>query len=181
MVHGGLRCRVIHFKLFSSLHSLGDRHAENILFDFKTGDCVHVDFACLFEKGKTLDVPERVPFRLTQNMVDAFGIQKYEGVFRRACEVTMSVLRANKDMLMNVLETFIHDPLVEWSKILDSKRRISPLQVIDKKLQGIPLEDEEDNKAMPLSVQGQVHWLIQEATSQENLSKMYVWWSKYLY
>ena len=29
---------------------LGDRHGENILFDDTNGDCVHVDFNCLFEK-----------------------------------------------------------------------------------------------------------------------------------
>lgn len=29
---------------------LGDRHGENILFDAKCGDCVHVDFNCLFKK-----------------------------------------------------------------------------------------------------------------------------------
>lgn len=45
---------------------LGDRHSENILFDATTGDCVHVDYSCLFNKGESLAVPERVPFRLTQ-------------------------------------------------------------------------------------------------------------------
>ena len=29
---------------------LGDRHGENILLDTNTGDVVHVDFNCLFEK-----------------------------------------------------------------------------------------------------------------------------------
>lgn len=29
---------------------LGDRHGENILFDSFTGECVHVDFNCLFNK-----------------------------------------------------------------------------------------------------------------------------------
>lgn len=29
---------------------LGDRHGENILFDSKCGDCVHVDFNCLFNR-----------------------------------------------------------------------------------------------------------------------------------
>jgi len=45
---------------------LGDRHGENILFDSTTGDCVHVDFSCLFDRGLLLDKPEVVPFRLTQ-------------------------------------------------------------------------------------------------------------------
>jgi len=29
---------------------LGDRHCENILLDSNTGDTVHVDFNCLFER-----------------------------------------------------------------------------------------------------------------------------------
>jgi hypothetical protein len=33
---------------------LGDRHTENILLDVTNGECVHVDFDCLFDKGLTL-------------------------------------------------------------------------------------------------------------------------------
>lgn len=33
---------------------LGDRHLENILLDINSGDVVHVDFNCLFEKVYTL-------------------------------------------------------------------------------------------------------------------------------
>lgn len=43
------------------------------------------------------------------------------GVFRIACEITMGLLRENKDTLMTVLDPFIHDPLVEWE---DEKRKI---------------------------------------------------------
>lgn len=35
---------------------LGDRHCENILLDANTGDVVHVDFNCLFEKVRVVDV-----------------------------------------------------------------------------------------------------------------------------
>jgi len=45
---------------------LGDRHGENLLLDSVSGDIVHVDFSCLFDKGITLQQPEVVPFRLTQ-------------------------------------------------------------------------------------------------------------------
>lgn len=33
---------------------LGDRHGENILFDSTNGDCVHVDFNCLFNRVECL-------------------------------------------------------------------------------------------------------------------------------
>jgi Phosphatidylinositol 3- and 4-kinase len=65
------------------------RAGENILIDAGTGDAVHVDFSCLFDKGLTLEKPEMVPFRLTQNMIDAFGVSGHEGAFRRACEISM--------------------------------------------------------------------------------------------
>ncbi len=32
-----------------------------------------------------------VPFRLTQNMIDGFGVSGHEGVFRRCCEITLEV------------------------------------------------------------------------------------------
>lgn len=79
-----------------------------------TGDTVHVDLNCLFDKGTTFEIPERVPFRLTQNLVDALGVTGCEGAFRRAAEISMAVLRDNKDSLMSVLEAMVHDPLVEW-------------------------------------------------------------------
>lgn len=42
---------------------LGDRHGENLLLDGTNAAVVHCDFSCLFNKGETLDWPERVPFR----------------------------------------------------------------------------------------------------------------------
>ena len=59
---------------FSQLVFTGDRHAENIMFDCSTGGIVHVDFDCLFNKGDSFDWPEMVPFRLTHNLVDVFGV-----------------------------------------------------------------------------------------------------------
>ena len=59
------------------------------MIDARSGDCVHVDFSCLFDRGLSLEKPELVPFRLTQNIVDAFGPAGYEGPFRRCCEITM--------------------------------------------------------------------------------------------
>jgi len=53
------------------------------------------------------------------------GVTGYNGVFRKAGEVTMRLLRANTDTLMSVLESFIHDPLVEWNR----KKVISSLIV----------------------------------------------------
>lgn len=51
------------WSMVGHLVGLGDRHGENILLDRSTGDVVHVDFSCLFDRGLTLEKPELVPFR----------------------------------------------------------------------------------------------------------------------
>ncbi|CAN8236301.1 unnamed protein product [Cochlearia groenlandica] len=155
---------------------LGDRHGENILFDSTSGDCVHVDFSCLFDKGLQLEKPELVPFRLTQNMIDGLGITGYEGNFMRVCEITLTVLRTHRETLMSILETFIHDPLVEWTKTHKSsgvevqnphaQRAISSIEA---RLRGVVV-------GVPLPVEGQARRLIADAVSLENLGKMYIWW-----
>mmetsp|Transcript_33965 Transcript_33965/g.75441 ORF Transcript_33965/g.75441 Transcript_33965/m.75441 type:complete len:411 (+) Transcript_33965:1-1233(+) len=95
---------------------LGDRHTENILMDVCSGECVHVDFDCLFDKGLSLARPEIVPFRLTPNMVDAMGVSGVEGAYRRTLEVVLGVLRENADALLSVLEPFLRDPTVAWTR-----------------------------------------------------------------
>lgn len=171
---------------------LGDRHGENILFDSTRGDCVHVDFNCLFNKGETFDWPERVPFRLTQNMLHAMGPLGFEGVFRRACEVTMTVMRDQKDPLTSVLRTLIYDPLVEWSKPsrsrstalaesgeINNKKAQVHVRDIEQRLQGI-LKTKHKARGLPLSIEGHVDYLIREATDPKNLCQMYVGWAAYL-
>ncbi|KAI0751060.1 hypothetical protein C8Q80DRAFT_1099585 [Daedaleopsis nitida] len=166
---------------------LGDRHCENILLDTNCGDIVHVDFDCLFEKGHVLETPEIVPFRLTQNMVDALGVTGVEGVFRIACEVTLRLLRQNKDCLMNVLDAFVHDPLVEWE---EKRRRLErsnnvvdiravsqdALGPIEEKLQGL-FKAWKAPVGKQLSVSNHVQSLIHQATDNTNLARMYIGWA----
>lgn len=95
---------------------LGDRHGENILFDAANGDIVHVDFNCLFNKGELFEIPEVVPFRLTNNMVHAMGPLGVEGLYRKCCEITLRVLQEQTPTLMSILRPFVYDPLVTWSR-----------------------------------------------------------------
>ncbi|KAG0381061.1 serine/threonine-protein kinase M1 [Mortierella sp. AD032] len=217
---------------------LGDRHGENLLLDERNGDVVHVDFNCLFDAGKLFPKPERVPFRLTHNMVDGMGLSGYDGVYRAACEKTMGVFRENMDSLVSVLEGFLHDPLVEWSNsrkrgqqkdvtgtmaapnggagVEDARMRLlrgrtdskaaataqtaSAMSEAASTADGEPYDEQQAEKAhqhlstirrklngsegqsgmFSLSVVGQVEELIQNATSPENLGKMYIGWSAYL-
>jgi hypothetical protein len=38
--------------------------------------------------------------RLTQNVIDGFGVSGVEGVFRRVCEITLSVLRQHRGSIL---------------------------------------------------------------------------------
>ncbi|KAF8469032.1 hypothetical protein BDZ91DRAFT_776018 [Kalaharituber pfeilii] len=171
------------WSMVGNVLGLGDRHGENILLDETNGDTAHVDFNCLFDKGLTFEKPEMVPFRLTHNMVDGFGVSGYEGPFRRSCEVVTRILRLNEATLMTVLEAFLYDPAVDMNVRKArkhaglSKAPDNPKDVLDgirTKIQGLF-----PGEGMPLSVEGQVQELIRKAVASENLCKMYIGWMSF--
>lgn len=94
---------------------LGDRHLDNVLVDLATGEVVHIDYNVCFEKGKGLRVPEKVPFRMTQNIEMALGVTGIEGTFRIASEHVMKAMRKGRETLLTLLEAFVYDPLVDWT------------------------------------------------------------------
>ena len=158
---------------------LGDRHGENILFEEGNGGTFHVDFNCLFEQGANLAKPELVPFRLTHNMVDAFGAYGYDGPFRKSSELALGILRQNEDTLMTILETFLYDPTTDFigKKKKSSAVPDTPEGVLDSvrnKVRGLlPME------SVPLSVEGHVQELIQQATDPMRLASMYIGWCSF--
>lgn len=99
---------------------LGDRHCHNILLDERTGEVIHIDLGVAFEAGRVLPVPEVVPFRLTRDIVDGFGISGVEGPFRRCAEAVLDALVAHKRAILTRLDVLRYDPLYSWS--------ISPLR-----------------------------------------------------
>jgi ataxia telangiectasia mutated family protein len=114
------------------LVGLGDRHCSNIMINTKTGEILHIDLGIAFDQvrlgkavnsselklciaqGGDLNIPERVPFRLTADMIDGLGSFGVEGVFKRCCEQTLRLLREKADLILAVLEVFRHDPLQKW-------------------------------------------------------------------
>ncbi|KAJ4386405.1 serine/threonine-protein kinase M1 [Gnomoniopsis smithogilvyi] len=167
--------------MVGTILGLGDRHGENVLLEEGNGGVFHVDFNCLFDKGLTFQQPERVPFRLTHNMVAAMGIYGYEGPFRQCSELTLSILRQQEETLMTILEAFIYDPTLDLQR--DKKRkndlvRLNPTSVVEnikRKVRGLL-----PNESIPLGVEGQVEELIKQATNPRNLSSMYIGWCPFL-
>lgn len=119
---------------------LGDRHCQNILLDRVTGQVVHIDLNMIFEAGLQLRIPERVPFRLTRDIVDALGPApptsslieerrfsraKVAIEFLRGAEETLYLLRCQHESILTILQVFKFDPLHKWTHTpLQAARRI---------------------------------------------------------
>jgi serine/threonine-protein kinase ATR len=151
---------------------LGDRHAENVLLQEKTGVCVHVDFACMFDKGRTLGVPEIVPFRMTPNIVHGMGILEWHGSCVSACDIILETFRGKRAKLLTVLSPFASDPLIEWSR----NSRESANQVAKKMLAEVGARLATDASASDDCAQT----LIERASDERNLALMYWGWQPFL-
>jgi serine-protein kinase ATM len=65
-------------------------------------------------QGQSLRIPERVPFRMTCDMIDGMRKCGTQGVFQCCAEETLHILRDRSDVILTVLEVFKHDPLHSW-------------------------------------------------------------------
>lgn len=114
---------------------IGDRHPSNIMIQRETGHVVHIDFGDSFEVAINRDrMPEKVPFRLTRMIVNAFGVTGVNGTFRAACEKYMRLIRDNKSSIIAQLEIFVHEPIFVNNDHDNSKNKI--LDRIIEKLNG---------------------------------------------
>ncbi|OMO91969.1 hypothetical protein CCACVL1_06941, partial [Corchorus capsularis] len=176
---------------------LDDRHTMNILINQATAEVVHIDLGVAFEQGLMLKTP--FPFTLTRDIVDGMSVAGVEGIFRRCCEETLSVMRTDKEALLTIIEVFIHDPLYKWA--------LSPLKALqcqketdddlDTSLEGSQDEYEgnkdgtrallrvkqkldgyEDGEMR--SVHGQVQQLIQDAIDPKRLYQMFPGWGAWM-
>lgn len=101
------------------LVGLGDRHGSNLLIHLRSAELVHIDLGIAFDQNKLLPIPELVPFRLTRNIVDGFGVRGVDGGFRARCQDALHVLRSRRELLLNILDALVHDPLATWVIAVD--------------------------------------------------------------
>ncbi|CAF0985252.1 unnamed protein product [Brachionus calyciflorus] len=202
---------------------LGDRHVQNILIDTNSADVVHIDLGIAFDQGKILPIPETVPFRLTRDVIDGFGICGIEGIFKNCCEATLKLLKNSREQIITIFEVLLYDPLHNWCLSPAKAFMMQQASVFNEQSQaevnessmistfnsstfsGKPNSTQqsltktaEKNKiaerilfqikqkllgyenGTQLSTDGQVNYLINEATNPENLCKIYVGWQPYL-
>lgn len=146
---------------------LGDRHGENILFDERNGDAVHVDFNCLFNQGEAFAYPEVVPFRLTHNMITAMGPLGVEGSFRKCCEITLRLLKQETKTLMSMLRPFVYDlgPIQSRLMASSSNRNKNGAELTDPKVTN-------DVQRIAERLQGHVSSFSRSLTSSRTLIQL---------
>lgn len=151
-----------------------------------------------------LAIPEKVPFRLTRNIIDGMGITGTDGVFTRTSESTMYLLKSNTNALLTILSAMASDPLYKWnlSPMKTQNRRVSTgssksrefddddtsdsegknkaaaraISKVQEKLQGY----EDGTAGEQQSVEGQVQLLINSARDHGNLCAMYTGWQPWI-
>ncbi|SCU87134.1 LAMI_0D04874g1_1 [Lachancea mirantina] len=182
--------------IVSYILGLGDRHLNNILLDKSSGEPIHIDLGVAFDQGRLLPIPELVPFRLTRDLVDGFGVTQIDGKFRKSCERAYRVLRENYGKVMNVLNVLKWDPLYSWVMTPLRKQKLQADISEDPEEERTDLKNagfEEDNnqslRALQsvkekligngLSVEATIHELIQQATDEQNLAMIYMGWSPF--
>ena len=75
-------------------------HSTFLHPQIRTGELINIDFGIAFERGKNLQMPEMVPFRLTRDIVAGLGCLGTCGLFRRCAEAAMALLRQNGSLVM---------------------------------------------------------------------------------
>ena len=166
---------------------LGDRHCSNILIretGMQRGSLVHIDLGIIFEQARHLPRPEKVPFRLTRDMIDGMGLAKTDGVMSRCAQESLRVMRDNRYALLSIVDVLLHDPLESW-RMSDQKRAQKrdvaggdSVSNVDARIIRKTIKDKLEGWSYGelLSVQGQVKYLIREATSPDNLSQLFQGW-----
>lgn len=204
-----LRCQYVRSVAVSSILGyilgIGDRHSKNILLDTKTAEVIHIDLGVAFNQGEVLSVPEKVPFRLTQDVIDGMGVCGTEGLFRKTCENTLSLMKEEKEVIMMVLNVLRFDPLYSWTissirrrKNLESEiigtgsLRKTKIRNIGSQKSNNDLENQnlQANRALnrvqsrisheKQTIKNICNNLIEEATDASNLSQMFSGWSPWL-
>ena len=131
-------------------------------------------FACL----------QKVPFRLTRNIIDGFGPVGIEGRFRFTLERSLAFLRSERAAILICLKSFLHDPLIEWkakedTAVYDEKNVNCRIELVENRINGYN-HSLITPKTGPFSVREQAAKQIEIATDETILADMFVGWSSFM-
>lgn len=61
-----------------------------------------------------LPVPELMPFRLTQQLVNLMQPLRESGLIQSVMVHSLRAYRAEPDLLLNTMDVFVKEPLLDW-------------------------------------------------------------------
>lgn len=164
----------------TELFGIGDRHSDNILIDALNCDVMHIDLEIAFDAGKTIRIPEMCPFRLTQNVVDGFGVNGLAGTFLSLMEFAYTKMRSEKEIIISYCEVLLSDPLYKWNIPLKIDRESSTRHGggNGRKRAILSIRNKLKGKVGPatLAPLQYAEQRIAEAISDDNLGRMFVGW-----
>jgi FKBP12-rapamycin complex-associated protein len=150
----------------------------NIMMNMHTGKLVHIDYGDCFEvAAKRKDWPEQVPFRLTRMFVKALEVTGVDGTLLKCGTLYMKVIRARREQILGLLETFINDPLIYADQNAGPSAQES-MERINAKLTGTDSRGAGPN-ARPIAPKLQVTKLIHEAMDPDKLCQMFCGWTAF--
>jgi DNA-dependent protein kinase catalytic subunit len=83
-----------------------------------SGSLVGIDFGHAFGTAtQFLPIPELIPFRLTRQFTQFLQPLDADGLLKHNMVHTLSALQDNKDVLINTMDVFIKEPLLDWEKL----------------------------------------------------------------
>jgi len=109
---------------------IGDRHLENFLINWRTGELIAIDFGYSFGAGVRLSLPEMLPFRFTRCFEALTLPVGIGGLLRKSMILYLKSLRKISEYLLEIAEAFIKDPLLDFTMINKEKTSKSETPVI---------------------------------------------------
>ncbi|CAD7947539.1 unnamed protein product [Amoebophrya sp. A120] len=161
---------------------VGDRHVNNIMMNLKTGEILHIDFGMVFDFAKNLPVPEEVPFRMTRDLVHPLGWQGLQnGVFRKGCEYAFELLQQHEELLLNLCEVFLYDPITRWNARQECETAAGGEQALQSIRSKLSLTDCHSKSGLSQfkDVPAFLDYLLTKATDPVNQAVMFAGWSSW--
>ncbi|WKX91246.1 hypothetical protein Q1695_009798 [Nippostrongylus brasiliensis] len=160
---------------------LGDRHLSNVLFEVDTCKLVHIDLGMILEYSKrSLPIPERVPFRLTRDLLDPILIEGTEGRLAVEAVRAMRLLRDSKQVILGLASVLLRETISNFEEV-ESNMGERPSFVSETAIARLrdKLNGTDDTFGVQ-NVEHQVRRLFAEATNVDNLSRMFVGWMPFV-
>ncbi|KAI7908116.1 uncharacterized protein BX663DRAFT_493038 [Cokeromyces recurvatus] len=118
--------------IYGYILGIGDRHLDNFLLDEKSGRLIPIDFGYAFGAASELiPIPEIVPFRLTRQLIGVLDPLGISGILEDAMINILSVIQAEKELLLNIMRQEDDESLKETSYSIDKNIEWYPQKKID--------------------------------------------------